>query len=60
MPSYLFVKLIIGEVFVFAAEIIAFPIFIKEHEKGRIAIYVITANLISLIAGGYIITLLPV
>jgi len=60
MPSYLMVNLIIGEVFVFAAEMIAFPIFIKEHKKRRISIYVITANLISLIAGGYIITLLPV
>ncbi len=60
MPSYLFINLIIGEVFVFTAEMIAFPVFIKEHNKRRISIYVIIANFISLIAGGYIITLLPV
>jgi hypothetical protein len=39
---------------------IAFPIFIDEHKKGRILIYVFIANLISLIAGGYIISVLPV
>ena len=60
MPSYLIFSLIIGEVFVFAAEMIAFPIFIKEHKKSRILIYVFIANLISLIAGGYIISILPV
>lgn len=60
MPSYLIVNSIIGEVFVFAAEMVAFPIFIKEHKKRRISLYVITANLVSLFAGGYIITHLPV
>lgn len=60
MPSYLIFSLIIGEIFVFAAEMIAFPIFIDEHKKGRILIYVFIANLISLIAGGYIISILPV
>ncbi|MBU3145415.1 hypothetical protein [Clostridium sp. CF012] len=60
MPSYLIFSLIIGEVFVFAAEMIAFPIFIEEHKKSRILIYVFIANLISLIVGGYIISVLPV
>ncbi|TYQ16707.1 UNVERIFIED_CONTAM: hypothetical protein Cloal_3275 [Acetivibrio alkalicellulosi] len=60
MPSYLIISLIIGEFFVFVAEIISFPIFIKEHKKFRILIYVLIANLISLIAGGYIISVLPV
>jgi hypothetical protein len=60
MPSYLLFGLIIGEVFVFATEMIAFPIFIKEHKKSRILIYSFIANLISLIAGGYIISVLPV
>ncbi len=60
MPSYLIFGLIIGEVFVFAAEIIVFPIFIKEHKKSRVLIYTFIANLISLIAGGYIISVLPV
>lgn len=60
MPSYLIFSLIIGEFFVFVAEMIAFPIFIKEHEKSRILIYAFIANLISLITGGYIISVLPV
>ena len=60
MPSYLIFSLIIGEVFVFAAEMIAFPIFIEEHKKSRILIYVFIANLINLIVGGYIISVLPV
>ncbi|AET67775.1 hypothetical protein Desor_2171 [Desulfosporosinus orientis DSM 765] len=60
LPSYLLIALIIGEFFVFVAELIAFPYFIKEHKKSRILIYVIAANLLSLIAGGYIISVLPV
>ena len=60
MPSYLIFSLILGEFFVFAAEMIAFPIYIKEHKKSRILIYAFIANLISLIAGGYIISVLPV
>ena len=60
MPSYLIFSLIVGEIFVFAAEMIAFPIYIKEHKKSRILIYAFIANLISLIAGGYIISILPV
>lgn len=60
MPSYLIFVLIIGELFVFTAEMIALPIFIKEHKKSYILIYAFIANLISLIAGGYIISVLPV
>jgi len=60
IPSYLIISLIIGEFFVFLAELIGFSYFIKEHKKGRILIYVIVANLLSLIAGGYIISVLPV
>jgi len=60
MPSYLIFSLIIGEFFVFTTEMIAFPIFIKEHKKSRILIYAFIANLISLIGGGYIISVLPV
>lgn len=60
LPSYLMISLILGEIVVFVAEMIAFPIFIKEHTKPRILTYVFIANLISLIAGGYIISILPV
>jgi hypothetical protein len=60
MSSYLILSLIIGEFFVFTAEITAFPVFIKEHKTSRILIYVFVANIISLITGGYIISVLPV
>jgi len=60
LPSYLIISLIIAEFFVFAAELLAFPIFTQEHKKSRVLIYVFSANLVSLIAGGYIISALPV
>ncbi len=60
MPSYLIFSLIIGEFFVFLIEMLALPNFIKEHKKSRILLYAFIANLISLLAGGYIISVLPV
>jgi hypothetical protein len=60
MPSYLIFSLIIGEFFVFIVEMIAFPCFIKEHKISRSFAYAFTANLLSLIAGGYVISVLPV
>ena len=58
--DYVMFTLIFGEIFVFAAEIITFLFFVKEHERSRKEIYVLTANLASLIVGGYLITVLPV
>jgi hypothetical protein len=58
--SYLILGLIFMEVFVLAAEMTAMPILIKEHKSGRVLIYTAAANIASLIAGGYIITYLPV
>lgn len=60
MPSYLIFGLIIGEFYVFVVEMIAFPIFIKEHSKRRSIFYAFIGNLISLFVGGYIISGLPV
>ena len=60
IPSYLIFDLIIGEFFVFTAEMIAFPLLIKEHKKSYTVSYAIIANFISLIAGSYIISILPV
>ncbi|GLC31204.1 hypothetical protein bsdE14_26140 [Clostridium omnivorum] len=60
MPSYLILSLIIGEFFVFVIEMIAFPILVKEHGKSRSLVYAFIANFVSLIAGGYIISVLPV
>jgi hypothetical protein len=58
--SYLIFALIFGELFVFAAEMVAFPALVKEYSKRRALFYAFTANLISLIAGSYLITILPV
>lgn len=60
LSGYLLFSLLAGELFVFISEILAFPIFIKEHGKMHTMIYALVANFISLIAGWYIITVLPV
>jgi hypothetical protein len=52
--------LIFGEIFVFIAEIVTFSKYIKEQINSRILIYVIVANLVSLLAGGLLISILPV
>lgn len=58
--GYIIFGLIFGEIFIFIAEIVAFLLFIKEHNSLRKVLYILTANFISLIAGGYIITILPI
>ncbi|MEL1134988.1 hypothetical protein AAC978_07365 [Desulfitobacterium sp. THU1] len=60
LASYLVFNLIIGEVQVFIVELIILMAFLREHGRLRTFSYVITANLLSLIAGGYIITYLPI
>jgi hypothetical protein len=57
--GYLIFALIGAEIFVFAAEIAGFLLLVKEHKKLKTFIYVIFANFISLILGGYLITLMP-
>jgi hypothetical protein len=60
LPAYLLLALIFGELFVFTFELVTFPVLIKEQKKGRTILYVLLANILSLIAGGYAISLLPV
>jgi hypothetical protein len=60
LQSYIIFSLIFGEILVFIFEMIVFLILVREFPRGRTAVYVIIANLISLIAGGFIITILPV
>lgn len=60
LGSYMIVSLVIGEFFVFIFEIIAFLIFLKEHRRSRTLLFVILANMLSLVAGGYAISILPV
>lgn len=59
MKSYIFFALIFGEIWVFLAESIGFSIFIKEHNRSKTIGYVLLANFLSLIAGGYLISVLP-
>ena len=58
--SYPIIYLIIGEFYVFIAEIFGFLIFVRESRACIRLIYVITANFLSLILGGYLISLLPI
>jgi len=60
LQGYIIVSLIFGEINVFIFEIISFLAILQEHKRIRTFLYVITANLLSLFAGGYIITFLPV
>lgn len=57
--GYEIIGLVFGEFFIFAVEMIAMPLLIKEHGKLRAVLYALTANAVSLIAGGFMITQLP-
>ena len=57
--GYVILGLLIGEVFVFLVEIIAFLVTIHEQRPFRTFLYVLTANVLSLVAGGFLITVLP-
>ncbi len=60
ISSYLIFSLIFAEIIVFIVETLLFLRLIREHSKLRRILYVFVANLLSLIAGGYIITILPI
>lgn len=58
--SYAFFAFIGLEILIFIAEMIAFPIILKEHKKGRAVLYAFSANFASLILGGLLLALLPI
>jgi hypothetical protein len=58
--GYIIFGLIFGEILVFVIEMVGFQVFIKESSRVRTGVYVLVANLASLIAGGFIIMALPV
>lgn len=58
--TYLFIGLIFGEIIILIAELISFIALIKEHSRLKRILYVITANFLSLVVGGYLITVLPI
>ena len=60
IASYVILGLIFGEIFVLIFESIAFLRFVKEHGRWRTFFYVLISNILSLVAGGYAITTLPI
>lgn len=59
LQSYAILALIWGEIFVFLAEVMAFKLLVKEHRALRVVGTVLLANIFSLVAGGWLITVLP-
>lgn len=59
LQSYAILALIWGEIFVFLAEVTAFKLLVKEHSALRVIGTVLLANILSLVAGGWLITVLP-
>ena len=60
LDSYIIFQLVLGEVMVFITEIVLFLILIDEKSASMTFLYVICANMLSLFAGGFLITALPV
>ncbi|QRN85427.1 hypothetical protein JR334_10835 [Clostridia bacterium] len=59
LGSYIVFALVFGEIFVYLAELISFVHVVKEKSTLRRVLYVLLANTLSLVAGGYLISLLP-
>ncbi len=55
----LFFGLIFYEIVILIVEMVAFLALLKEHKKWRRVLYVLIANSMSLLVGGYILTVLP-
>lgn len=59
LSGYIVFALVFGEIFVFIAEILSFAHFIDEKSVARRIVYVLVANSLSLVLGGYLISRLP-
>lgn len=57
---YIIYNLIFLELFVFVVEIVDALMFVKEHNRVRRVVFVLIANLMSLILGGWLITALAI
>ncbi|MBI9011505.1 MAG: hypothetical protein JEZ08_04685 [Clostridiales bacterium] len=58
--NYIIIYLVYAELFILMFEMIGFAVFIKEKKKITTIIYVLIANVTSLVLGGIIIPLLPI
>ena len=59
MQSYLFIGLIALEILIVIVESITLVSRVQEHNKIRRFLFVLSANFLSLVVGGYILTVLP-
>lgn len=59
IQSYMFIGLTFLEILILIVEGIVISSFVKEHRKTRRLYFVISANILSLVVGGYILTILP-
>ena len=59
IQSYLFIGLIALEILILIVEGIVIISGIKEYKKLRKFLFVVSANFLSLVAGGYLLTILP-
>ncbi|NLJ33518.1 MAG: hypothetical protein GX349_02860 [Firmicutes bacterium] len=57
---YWMIGFVLGELVILGAEMIAFLKLVQEQKKSRTTLYTVTANVASLILGGYLISYLPV
>jgi hypothetical protein len=60
VDSYVILSLIFGEFLVYFAEFIAFLAAVREKRPLVAFLYVLVANTLSLVAGGFLITVLPI
>ncbi len=60
LSSYLIFILLFAEIWIVLFEMITFSIFINEQRRLITVFYVLCANILSLIVGGFLITVLPV
>lgn len=58
--SYLLFSLIFAEIKIIIVEMLLFLNFVKEFSRSKTILYVLVSNILSLIVGGYIITILPI
>ena len=55
-----FLAFILSEIVIVIAECLAFPLLTREKRKGRAVLYALCANLLSLAAGGWMLSNLPI
>jgi hypothetical protein len=60
MSSYPLIEFFLAEVAICLIECLVLVVLVKEHSKKRTAAFVFCANLLSLVVGGYFLSLLPV